>query len=634
MNLIPFLICFPFVAAIFMYFIRNNKIRNRVAYVSVGVIMLATLWLLVDFLSHGGQATVILVENELVDAVILIAEIGLMLLVTYLCFKYKKLWISLLSIVQTLLIIWLEKCGPAFEETPQLLVDRLSVLMIVIVAFIGGMITVYATGYMHGYHHYHREFPDRRYYFFSLIFVFLGAMFGLVLSKSMLWLDFFWEVTSICSFLLIGYTKTDEAVHNSFRALWMNLLGGLMLAIGIACSIYEIGCVDVQTIVAQGLTIPIACFAFAALTKSAQLPFSRWLLGAMVAPTPSSALLHSATMVKAGVYLLFRLSPALFGTMTGTMVSFIGGLTFLLASLLAISKSDAKAVLAYSTISNLGLIVACAGVGMRETIWAAIYLLIFHAVSKAMMFQDVGAVENSLHSRNIENMQGLIYRLPRLAFIMLIGIAGMYLAPFGMLIAKWAAFKAFVDASNPLLIIFIAFGSSTTMFYWTKWMAKIIGPPRVDTPLRDVTKKDEYASLYIHVVIMLVVCLLCIPMSKYVVLPIELSLFGSATMTLDSADIMVMIILLIAIAVLPFVCYLGTKRHKRKHVISYMNGVNVGDNKNFIDSYGEERQLYTANWYMMDYLAENKLLTPCVIVSAGVLVIMMCLIIGGAVSWM
>ena len=634
MNLIPFLISFPFVAAIFMYFIRNNKIRNRVAYVSVGVIMLATLWLLVDFLSYGGQATVILVENELVDAVILIAEIDLMLLVTYLCFKYKKLWISLLSIVQTLLIIWLEKCGPAFEETPQLLVDRLSVLMIVIVAFIGGMITVYATGYMHGYHHYHREFPDRRYYFFSLIFVFLGAMFGLVLSKSMLWLDFFWEVTSICSFLLIGYTKTDEAVHNSFRALWMNLLGGLMLAIGIACSIYEIGCVDVQTIVAQGLTIPIACFAFAALTKSAQLPFSRWLLGAMVAPTPSSALLHSATMVKAGVYLLFRLSPALFGTMTGTMVSFIGGLTFLLASLLAISKSDAKAVLAYSTISNLGLIVACAGVGMRETIWAAIYLLIFHAVSKAMMFQDVGAVENSLHSRNIENMQGLIYRLPRLAFIMLIGIAGMYLAPFGMLIAKWAAFKAFVDASNPLLIIFIAFGSSTTMFYWTKWMAKIIGPPRVDTPLRDVTKKDEYASLYIHVVIMLVVCLLCIPMSKYVVLPIELSLFGSATMTLDSADIMVMIILLIAIVVLPFVCYLGTKRHKRKHVISYMNGVNVGDNKNFIDSYGEERQLYTANWYMMDYLAENKLLTPCVIVSAGVLVIMMCLIIGGAVSWM
>ena len=631
MNLIPFLICFPFVVAIFMYLIRNNKIRNGVAYVSLGVIMATAVWMLVDFISRGARADVYHVENELVEMLILIAEVGLMFLVVYQCIRYKKYLISLLSIIQTFLVIWLEHFGPVIVDTPQLYLDRLSMLMIIIVAFIGGMITIYAVGYMHGYHHYHTEFPDRRYYFFALIFVFLGAMFGLVLSKSMLWLDFFWEVTSICSFLLIGYTKTDEAIQNSFRALWMNLLGGLMLAIGIASAVFQMGLVDIQSIVNNGLVIPIACFAFAALTKSAQLPFSRWLLGAMVAPTPSSALLHSATMVKAGVYLLFRLSPALSGTMTGTMVSFVGGLTFLLASLLAISKSDAKAVLAYSTISNLGLIVACAGVGMRQTIWAAIYLLIFHAVSKAMMFQDVGAVENSLHSRNIENMQGLIYRLPRLAFIMLIGIAGMYLAPFGMLIAKWAAFKAFVDASNPLLIIFIAFGSSTTMFYWTKWMAKIIGPPRVDTPLRDVTKNNEYASLYIHAFIMVAICLLCVPMSKYVALPIEMDLFGSATMTLDSADIMVMVILLIAIVVLPFICYLGTKKHKRKHVISYMNGVNAGDNKNFIDSFGAEKQLYTANWYMMDYLGENKLLTPCVIVSAGVLIIMMCLIIGGAV---
>ena len=631
MNLIPFLICFAFVVVVFMYVIWNNFIRIGVAYASLAVIMASVIWLLIDFISHGAQGTPVFVENEIVEMIILIAEAGLMFLVVYQCFVHKKYLISLLSIVQTLLIIWVEHFGPEITGTPQMLLDRLSLLMIVIVAFIGGMITIYAVGYMHGYHHYHTEFPDRRYYFFSLIFVFLGAMFGLVLSKSMLWMDFFWEITSICSFLLIGYTKTDEAVENSFRALWMNLLGGLMLAIGITVSAFQIGVVDLQMIVEGGLTIPIVCFVFAALTKSAQLPFSRWLLGAMVAPTPSSALLHSATMVKAGVYLLFRLSPALAGTMTGTMVSFIGGLTFLLASLLAISKSDAKAVLAYSTISNLGLIVACAGVGMPETIWAAIYLLIFHAVSKAMMFQDVGAVENSLHSRNIENMQGLIYRLPRLTFIMLIGIAGMYLAPFGMLIAKWAAFKAFVDASNPLLIIFIAFGSSTTMFYWTKWMAKIIGPPRVDTPLRDVTKKNEYASLYIHAVIMVVICLLCVPMSKYVVLPIEASLIGSTTMTLDSADIMVMVILLIAIVVLPFACYLGTKKHKRKHVISYMNGVNAGDNKNFIDSFGEEKQLYTANWYMVEYLGENKLLTPCIIVSAGVLIIMMCLIIGGAV---
>ncbi len=630
--LVPFLICFPFIVAILMYLIRVNKVRNCVAYICVGVLMAAALGLLADFVSHGSKARTIYVDSALVEILILLAEAGIMFLVVYQCFKHKKYLISLLSIAQTLMIIWVEHAGPHILETPQLYVDQLTLLMVVIVALIGGLITIYAVGYMHGYHHYHREFPDRRYYFFSLIFVFLGAMFGLVLSKSMLWLDLFWEITSVCSFLLIGYTRTEEAIENSFRALWMNLLGGLVMAGGICYSAINAGVVDLQSIVSDTrMTIPIACFAFAALTKSAQLPFSRWLLGAMVAPTPSSALLHSATMVKAGVYLLFRLSPAFADTMTGTMVSFIGGLTFLAASLLAISKSDAKAVLAYSTISNLGLIVACAGAGTRETIWAAVYLLIFHAVSKAMLFQDVGAVENSLHSRNIENMQGLIYRLPKLAFIMLIGIAGMYLAPFGMLIAKWAALKAFVDVGNPLLIIFIAFGSATTMFYWTKWMAKVIGPPRVDTPLRDVTKKNEYMSLYIHAFIMVAICFLFIPMSKAVVVPIEMALFGSASVALSGEAVVVMATLLVAVAVLPCVCYVACKRHKRKHVISYMNGVNAGDNKNFIDSFGEERQLYTANWYMMDYLGENKLLNPCIVISGALLTVMMCLILGGAI---
>ena len=112
----------------------------------------------------------------------------------------------------------------------------------------------------------------------------------------------------------------------------------------------------------------IALIAVAALTKAAQMPFSTWLMGAMVAPTPSSALLHSATMVKAGIYVLFRLAPAMSGTTTGLMISFIGGFTFFAASFMAIAQSDGKKVLAFSTISNLGLMVACAGVGTSETI--------------------------------------------------------------------------------------------------------------------------------------------------------------------------------------------------------------------------------------------------------------------------
>ena len=177
----------------------------------------------------------------------------------------------------------------------------------------------------------------------------------------------------------------------------------------------------------------------------------------MVAPTPSSALLHSATMVKAGVYMLVRLALAMNGNYVGEMVYLCGGFTFLVASCLAIAQSDGKKVLAYSTISNLGLIVDCSGAGYQETIWAALFLIIFHAVSKSMLFQCVGAIENTIGSRDIEDMEGLAVRYPKLAFILMVGIAGMFLAPFGMLISKWAALKAFVDAPSTLMVLYICF---------------------------------------------------------------------------------------------------------------------------------------------------------------------------------
>ena len=150
------------------------------------------------------------------------------------------------------------------------------------------LIGIYAIGYMEGYHKHHLIYVDRRNYFFAVIFIFYGAMFGLVSSMNIMWMDFFWEVTSVCSFLLIGYTRTKEAIDNSFRALWMNLLGGLGLAVAIVFAVLKEHTVSVQAItdMAAGssdkiLLIPIAMLAFAALTKSAQMPFSQWLLGAM-----------------------------------------------------------------------------------------------------------------------------------------------------------------------------------------------------------------------------------------------------------------------------------------------------------------------------------------------------------------
>ena len=538
---IPFLIMFPFLVSILMFTIRVNKVRNTIAYASAGVIIAATAAMVVQWLTGGCQNMNLYYETHLIDRAMLGVVVLLMCLVTFLCFKYKRRLISLLSIIPTLMIVKLELNGPELSSIAHIHIDRLSVLMCVIIGLIGSLIVIYSVGYMHGYHHYHTEFEDRRYYFFMLLFVFLGSMFGFVLSESLLWIDLFWEMTSICSFLLIGYTRTEEAIANSFRALWMNLFGGVLLAVAIWLTAYGTGNLSLQNLVALGVTgekavmIPVAFIAVAALTKAAQMPFSTWLMGAMVAPTPSSALLHSATMVKAGIYVLFRLAPAMCGTTTGLLISFIGGFTFFAASFMAIAQSDGKKVLAFSTISNLGLMVACAGVGTSETIWAGVFLMIFHAVSKALLFQNMGATENSLHSRDIENMHGLIYRLPRLGMFMFVGIAGMFLAPFGMLISKWSALKASVDESNILLVLFICFGSATTMFYWTKWMTKLISFTDTEIKVKDITKKDELFSLSIHAILMIALCLLFPLLSKTYVEPLLFEMFGHATAVLPTA---------------------------------------------------------------------------------------------------
>lgn len=632
---IPFLIIFPFVVSLLMFTVRVNKVRNVIAYASAGTIMLVTATMLVQWIADGCQSMDLYYHTHQIDMLMLVAVVLLMFLVTYLCFKYKRRLISLLSIIPTFMIVHLELNGPEVAEIAHIRVDRLSMLMCVIVGLVGSLIVIYAVGYMHGYHHHHTEFEDRRYYFFMLLFLFLGAMFGFVLSESLLWIDLFWEMTSICSFLLIGYTRTEEAVANSFRALWMNLFGGVLLALAIFQMAYTQGNLSLHYMISLGeqgiITIPIAFMAVAALTKAAQMPFSTWLMGAMVAPTPSSALLHSATMVKAGIYVLFRLAPAMSGTTTGLMISFIGGFTFFAASFMAIAQSDGKKVLAFSTISNLGLMVACAGVGTAETIWAGVFLMIFHAVSKSLLFQNVGATENSLHSRDIEDMHGLIYRLPRLGLFMFIGIAGMFLAPFGMLISKWSALKASVDESNIMLVLFICYGSATTMFYWTKWMTKLISFTDTAVKVKDITKKDELISLSVHAVLMIALCLLFPLLSDSYVEPLLVEMFGHASAVLPVAVLYLLIAIICVIFCVPFLAFKYSEHIHVSKKLSYMNGINVGNNKEFVDSFGEPKHLFMSNWYFKVLFGQRKLMIPCEIISAVVLIATLSIIIGGAV---
>ena len=632
MGVIPILIAWPALAAVVLPLVRSRKARAAVVYAAAAGMMLLAAVLLAAWLSAGKQTLFLAPESiytNYLDLAMLAGEFVLMGLIIALSIRHRKYPVILLSAGQTLLVAWSEIFHPV-EKTTHMRVDGLAMLLCIIAAFVGGFICIYAVGYMKAYHEHHKEYKDRSGFFFSMLFLFLAAMFGLVLSENLVWMYFFWEVTSVVSFLLIGYTRTEEAVHNSFRALWMNLLGGFGFAIAIVYSAATSGTVQLTDVVMSGAAIPVVLLAFAALTKSAQMPFSSWLLGAMVAPTPSSALLHSATMVKAGVYLLIRLAPALAGTLGGMMVAFIGGFTFIMASMMAIAQNDGKKVLAFSTISNLGLIVACAGIGVEETVWAAVLLMIFHSVAKSMLFQAVGSIENSLGTRDIEAMHGLLLRLPKPTYIMGIGIAGMYLAPFGMLISKWVALKSFVDADNYLLVLFLAYGSATTMLYWTKWLSKLISLHHTKEPVTDRTHRDQYLSMFVHAGATLLLCLVFPWVSSRIVDPIVRTLFGASHEVLSMNVLTTMAIMLVSVLFVPTLMFILTRTTHRDYVPIYMGGANVGDNTYFVNSYGEPEHLYLSNWYMRFEFGMRRLMRPSVIVSAGTLVVMLCMVIGGA----
>ncbi|MCR5775740.1 MAG: NADH-quinone oxidoreductase subunit L [Lachnospiraceae bacterium] len=635
---------------------KDSKGRSVIATGGALAELVAAVCFAADnFLHHDlTMGTYYLSETHTADMVIAAGELCLMLLVFSQAIKHHKYYILFLSALGTIPALYLDLTGISETSSAHLKVDHLTVIMVLIVGIVGSLICIYAVGYIRDYHHHHTEYQDRSGYFLSMLFVFLGAMMGLISSDNLSWMYFFWEITSVCSFLLIGYSKTPEAVTNSFRALWMNLLGGcgFMAAIVFCVCVMEITNISqlllFATIPAMAV-FPVAMLSFAALTKSAQMPFCRWLLGAMVAPTPTSALLHSATMVKAGVYLLLRLSPMMYGTYTGIMVTVIGGFTFFAASLLAITVSDGKKILAYSTISNLGLITAAAGCGISEAVWAGIMLLIFHAVTKSMMFMSVGAYENSTGSRDVEDMHGMIVRYPKLAFVMTIGIFGMSVVPMGMCVAKWAALKAFIDSGYVYLTLFLCFGSASTMFYWIKWLGKIFSVSRESRKHEDTVHRSEWAAIYPLTFTAMLLCLVYPIISAFVVNPYVQTAFNGSLNRLtapgpaddlagsgpeliaaiSTEDFVIMGVMLICMCILPLgMKYVNTVQERR--VLSYMSGFNTGNDRSFYDSQGEEKEQFLSNWYMNEVFGEKKLLRPCLMLtSAFLIVIMTACTIGG-----
>jgi NADH-quinone oxidoreductase subunit L len=349
-------------------------------------------------------------------------------------------WINLAGVVVALLVLLLLGTpAPLHGEwftvgglhlTLGLSLDGLSRLMVWLVTGVGSLVSVYALAYM-------KEEQDQPRFFAAFAF-FLSAMLTLVLSTSTLLLYGAWEGVGVASYLLIGFWYTrPEAVRAARRAFLLTRLGDLGLLLGWLLALRLTGSTDIPALLKAVGTLPVSTVTLLALLflagaagKSAQLPLTAWLPDAMAGPTPVSALLHSATMVAAGVYLLLRLEPLYAASPTAlTAVAWLGGLTALFAALTATVQTDLKRVLAWSTVSQLGEMFLAFGLGAPL---AATQHLTTHALFKSALFLTAGSVEHATGTRDLRKLGGLLRRIPWTAAAFVAGgltLAG--LPPFG-----------------------------------------------------------------------------------------------------------------------------------------------------------------------------------------------------------
>jgi multicomponent K+:H+ antiporter subunit A len=318
---------------------------------------------------------------------------------------------------------WMPSLGLEFT----LRMDGFAWIFAFLVSAIGFLVVIYTRYYISP------DDPVRRFYLFFLAFT--GSMLGVVLSGNLIVLVVFWELTSISSFLLIGYWHHNQSARDGARmAFTVTAIGGLALLAGVLIIGHIVGSYDLDVVLASGdvirshdLYVPaLLLVLLGALTKSAQFPFHFWLPNAMAAPTPVSAFLHSATMVKAGVFLMARLWPVLSGTPEWFVILGLAGMASLvLGAYLAMFQHDLKGLLAYSTISHLGLITLLLSLGSPLGAVAAIFHMLNHATFKASLFMAAGIIDHETGTRDLRRLSGLFRHMPVTATLAMVASAAM-----------------------------------------------------------------------------------------------------------------------------------------------------------------------------------------------------------------
>ncbi|WP_411389030.1 monovalent cation/H+ antiporter subunit A [Pseudomonas sp. MPB23] len=383
--------------------------------------------------------------------------------------------------------MWLPSLGLNFV----LRMDGFAWLFSMLVLGIGALVSLYARYYMSP------DDPVPR--FFAFFLAFMGAMLGLVISGNLIQIVFFWELTSLFSFLLIGYWHhRADARRGAYMALMVTGAGGLCLLAGVMLLGHIVGSYDLDQVLAAGdqirahslYPLMLALVLIGALSKSAQFPFHFWLPHAMAAPTPVSAYLHSATMVKAGVFLLARLWPSLSGSEEWFwIVGGAGAITLLLGAYCAMFQNDLKGLLAYSTISHLGLITLLLGLNSPLAAVAAVFHILNHATFKASLFMAAGIIDHESGTRDIRKLSGLVRLIPFTATLAMVASASMAGVPLlnGFLSKEmFFAETVFISATKwveiALPVIATIAGTFSVAYALRFTVDVFFGPPATDLP--------------------------------------------------------------------------------------------------------------------------------------------------------
>jgi ech hydrogenase subunit A len=473
----------PFIAGLFLLPLAISAIllvapkSLAKPLVIIAALLLSTLSIYTWF--NTGE-TVFITLPAIANQVVAGVDILLLIFFGWVAIRQKSIPVGILSLLQLGALVYLLYIVP-HTEAPQLMMDKLSAFMFLLINVISSIIAIFSIKYM-------EDEPCssfRKKYFLSIIFWFIAAMNLVVSSDNLEYFFLFFELTTLASYLLIRFRKDEVSEKNAITALWMNQIGG----VAILAAIYFIffngyGEATFSNLLAntgvEGLMLPLALISIAALIKGAQMPFSKWLLGAMVAPTPVSALLHSSTMVKIAPFVILRLSPAIKDTAIASVIIGLTAFVFLAAAIGALAQDNLKRILAHSTIALLALMMMMGALGTPVTTVAALLLMLFHGISKSMLFLNAGVLERVFHLKETSDMDRLAESGPFTALVIIIGFMSLLLPPFGAFIGKWLSIETLGNYATEarllgaLTLVAVAGGGAVLTLLYFKVMGLII----------------------------------------------------------------------------------------------------------------------------------------------------------------